>query len=496
MIAVADDHPYNLADHGHAGTDIGRFGVRTAGSPPTPLADAEQPPARPRTIWWVVSPLAIVGAGLLAFVLFSSQSKAAHKGIPSSFPPIYGAYQPSFSPWGWFAIAAALLAAGLSFLFARKRWHRAALVIPIVVAILFSFGASLAMVNGNPGEFVSPLKRTTAHYGDYQAEVPKVRALGVRGFVEAFPKLLKEPGALITAHARTHPPGTEVLLSVLQSRFPKHLIPRALFIAFFSCLILIPTWFIARAFAGERAALITVFLLGVAPAPGVFIFLNFDAFHATLLVGSAALLAWGLTRKESQWVVVLLGGAMLGFTSFFSYQVVFVAGFAVLYAFVARPWKDAVRLLVIAGIGGLIALGILRLAVGFNLYASFAAARTVIPRSTRVFSYWFFGDPAVWLIFAGLPIAAFSLRELFTKRPAWLVAFLLPLLLADFTRIFLGETERVGQFAAPFIAAAAGAALVRWERESGRDRPGVIAALVLLTAAQAIVIEALFWTVW
>ena len=88
------------------------------------------------------------------------------------------------------------------------------------------------------------------------------------------------------------------------------------------------------------------------------------------------------------------------------------------------------------------------------------------------------------------------MRELFTKRPAWLVAFLLPLLLADFTRIFLGETERVGQFAAPFIAAAAGGALVRWERESGRDRPGVIAALVLLTAAQAIVIEALFWTVW
>jgi hypothetical protein len=193
---------------------------------------------------------------------------------------------------------------------------------------------------------------------------------------------------------------------------------------------------------------------------------------------------------------MLAGGLLLGFTSFFSYQVTFVAAFAVLYAFFARPWKDAVRLLVIAGVGGLVALAILRVAVGFNFYTDFNAARAVAPKLKRVHLYWFFGDPAAWLIFAGLPIAAFGFRELVTKRPVWLLTFLTPLLLADLTTLFLGETERVGQFAAPFLAAAAGVALVRWERESGRDRSGVIATLVLLTAAQAIVIEALFWTVW
>ena len=239
-----------------------------------------------------------------------------------------------------------------------------------------------------------------------------------------------------------------------------------------------------------------VSLLAVAPAPGVFVFLNLDAVHATLLAGSAALLTWGLTKKESHWVIMFLGGLLLGFTSFFSFQVTFIAGFAVLYAFFARPWRDAIRLLVIAGIGGLLALAILRVAVGFNFLATFNAARAVAPRLKRVHRYWFFGDPGVWLVFAGLPIAALGIRELITKRPAWLLTFFTPLVLADLTTLFLGETERVGQFAAPFLAAAAGAALVRWERESGRDRSGVIAALVLLTAAQAILIEALFWTVW
>ena len=467
-----------------------------AEAPPPQTDSVEQPRAKPSTIWWLVSTLGVVGAGLLAFLVYSAHSAAAHKAIPASFPPIYGRYEPSFSGWGYFAIAGSLIAAGATFYLARAKQHRAMWVIPIGVAILFSFGASLAMVNGNPNEFVSPLKRTTAYYGDYQADVHLVRELGVRRFVEQFPTLLKERHKFIAAHSRTHPPGSEVLLSVLQSWFPKHLIPRALFIAFFSCLVLIPTWFIARAVAGERAALIAVTLLAVAPAPGVFVFLNLDAFHATLLAGSAALLTWGLTRKDSHWAIMLIGGLLLGFTSFFSYQITFIAGFAVLYAFVVRPWREAVKLLVIVGIGGLIALGILRLAVGFSFVSSFNAARAVAPRLKRVHAYWFFGDPAVWLIFAGLPIAALSLRELVTKRPAWLLTFLTPLLLADLTTLFLGETERVGQFAAPFIAAAAGAALVRWERESGRDRPGVIAALVLLTAAQAIVIEALFWTVW
>jgi len=469
--------------------------VTTAQGPSPQTDSVEQPPPRARTIWWLISTLGVVGAGLLAFLVLSAHSAAAKKGFPFT-PPIYGRYQPSFSVWGVFAIVGALVAAAAAFFLARAKRLRTATVIAIAFGVMFSFGASLAMVNGDPNEFVSPLKRTTAYFGDYQADVHLVRQLGVRRFVEDYPTILKTPRALLAAHSHTHPPGTHVLLSVLQSWFPDRLIPRALIIAFVSCLLMIPAWFIARAVAGQRAAFVAVSLLAVAPAPGVFVFLNLDALHATLLAGSAALLVWGLTKKESHWAVMLLGGSLLGFTSFFSLQVTFIAGFAVLYAFFARTPRDAIKLLIVAGIGGLLALAILRVAFGFNFLATFNAARAVAPRLKRVHAYWFFGDPGVWLVFAGLPVAALGIRELVTKRPAWLLTFFTPLLLADLTTLFLGETERVGQFATPILAAAAGAAFVRWERESGRDRPAVIAALVLVTAAQAILIEALFATVW
>ncbi len=51
-------------------------------------------------------------------------------------------------------------------------------------------------------------------------------------------------------------------------------------------------------------------------------------------------------------------------------------------------------------------------------------------------------------------------------------------------------------FAYPFIAAAAGVALARWEEDSGRRRPGVLAALVVVTALQTILLEALYYNFW
>jgi hypothetical protein len=187
---------------------------------------------------------------------------------------------------------------------------------------------------------------------------------------------------------------------------------------------------------------------------------------------------------------------VLGLSSIMTYAVLFVGAFALIYAFFARPWKEAIRSLAYVAIGGILALFVLRVALGYDFIASYRASLAVIPHPKRSYLYWIFGNPAVWLTFAGLPIAAFALRELFFKRPVWLLSFLSPLLVADLTKIFPGETERIGQFATPFIAAAAGAALVRWEIASGRKRPVLIALLVVITATHAIVLQALLNTIW
>jgi hypothetical protein len=155
-------------------------------------------------------------------------------------------------------------------------------------------------------------------------------------------------------------------------------------------------------------------------------------------------------------------------------------------------------LLLLALAGGLAGLGALWLAFDFNVFASYVASLTHIPEvPLRSYPYWIFGNPAVWLTFAGLPIAALSLLELVERRPPFLLALFVPLLIADVVRgVFPGETERIGQFALPFIAVAAGASVARLESWSGRLRPDVVGALVFFTAAQAIVLESLYYTVW
>jgi hypothetical protein len=103
----------------------------------------------------------------------------------------------------------------------------------------------------------------------------------------------------------------------------------------------------------------------------------------------------------------------------------------------------------------------------------------------------------VWLTFAGVPIAGLSMLELAERRPRYLIALFLPLLVADLWKgVFPGETERIGQFAFPFVAAAAGVALVRMEQWSGRRYPAVVAGAVLFAALQAIALETVYYMFW
>jgi len=463
-------------------------------------AESEAPQASPSPLRWgwsFVWPLLAVGVALTVFDYLSSGSLVARRGIAAQRPPIYGYYKPIFTRWGLAAIVAALLAGVITWVLSRSDSPRKLVILPVIVGIIFSFGTSLAIIRGNPHEFVGPLSRVSGGFSDYAADVPRLRQMGVRAFVKDHPQLVRSR-ALISVHSRTHPPGPEIVVSVLKKMFPGHLIPGALILAFISCLVVIGTFFIALRLAGERAALIAALLLAVAPAPGVFVFLSFDAVYATLLAGSAALLVWGVS-KNGRPVVGFLGGLALGLSSIMTYAVLFVALFTFVYAFFARPWKEwkgAVRALVWVALGGILALLILRLALGYDFVASYRASLAVIPRTKRSYPYWIFGNPATWLTFAGLPIAAFGLRELFLKRPAWLLIFLTPLLYGDLTKIFPGETERIGQFATPFLATAAAAALIRWETASGRKRPALMALLVVIAATQAIVIQWLFNTVW
>src|SRR5206468_5659134 len=118
---------------------------------------------------------------------------------------------------------------------------------------------------------------------------------------------------------------------------------------------------------------------------------------------------WGIREPGRPWAAAA-GGAVLAFSSFFTYAGAFIAGFALLYAFFECKPRDAMRSLIYAGIGGLVAVIVMRVALGYDVLASYKTSFHLVPDETdRSYVYWLIGNPAVWLTFAGLPVAALSL---------------------------------------------------------------------------------------
>jgi hypothetical protein len=439
----------------------------------------------------VVVPVLLAGGGLALFDFFSARSEVAKRGLISDKPPVYGRFEPSFSRLGLYALLLTIFAGVAAFAIARRDRVRPAALLLGVCGFALAFGAAVGIVNGNTRAYTDPLERKRP--ADYQQDVHVVRELGVRGFIREHPKILPE---LTSIHSKTHPPGPVVFISLLKSLFPRHLVPRAIVIAALGCLVAIPTWFLTRALGNERSATFAAVLIAVAPAPIIFSFTSMDGVYMTLLTVVGALLVWAIHRPERP-AIAVVAGAAAGAVTFMTYAVAFVVGFAVLYAFVGARRRDAVRILVLAAAGGIAMLVLMRVVVGFDLAASYRASFKALPDdNARNYWYWLFGNIAVWLTFAGVAIAGLSMWELVSRRPRFLIALFLPLMAANLTRIFPAETERVGMFAYPFIAAAAGLALARWEAETGGRRPGVLSALVVVAALQTILLEALFYNFW
>lgn len=438
------------------------------------------------------APLVTVAAGaalVALFDAFSAGSGTARRGLIAGRPPVYGRFEPGFSRLGVISLAVAVVAAAVAYAVARRERTAPWVTVGAAAALLLSFAASVAVVNGSAQAYTDPLQRTRP--ADYQQDVHVVRERGVRPFIRDHPKLMPE---FASVHSRTHPPGPVIVMSVLQSAFPRRLVPRAVTLAILASLVVVPAWFLARHFFGERAATIAVFLLAVAPAPALFAFTSMDAVFAMLIATAGALLFIGLSPRGSG-ALAFAGGASVGAVTFMTYGVAIVAAGGALYGALARPPRESVKHLAIAGAGLVAALLAMRIVLGFDLAASFRASYAILAdESERSYWYWIFGNLGVWFTFAGVAVAALSIRSAVTERPLYLLALIVPILALDLNHKFAGETERIGQFALPFFAAAAAGWLVRWEGD--RRRPGVVAALVLATALQAILLEALYYTFW
>jgi hypothetical protein len=132
--------------------------------------------------------------------------------------------------------------------------------------------------------------------------------------------------------------------------------------------------------------------------------------------------------------------------------------------------------------------GALALATGYDPIGTLQATEQVYRNSLamrRPYEFWVLGSPVAWGVMAGIPIIGAALAGLVARRPEALAlaAVIAVAAVGGFTK---AETERIWLFLVPLACAAA----APWVR---RDRLRLVLALL---AAQILVVQVLFETVW
>ena len=488
---------------------------------------------RRRAIWWYWPPLAmLVMAGALVWFSLWSQSVPLGNTL-FNHPPLYGKFDPVFTNWtlirlvpaglllaiaAWVAVAtdpgarpggAPLPGAGDAAAGARapdaqpSRRTRTAAMLTLIIASAWVTSIAVNLVRGDELSLVRGVSTTEGTY--LSRDLHLIDELGVRGFVSGFPSLADH---LIAWNGRTHPPGVQVFLWTLSQLVHGQPYAMTTVLAVLSLGTAVGAWGMARAYGGERAGRIAAVLAVAAPGPLMLAYTNMDAVFAAFFAGAAAFFVAGARRavdgRRGSAVFAAIGGAVLGFATFLTYATAFLAlaaGVAIVVE--TRSLKQSAKLLGGAVLGGAAVLLVLRLTLGFDLLACYAS----LTRSgARFVPYFVAGQPAAWLIWSGLPMAALGIAGLVVavpgaRRPV-LPAVLIVMMIIwgalppSVTALRQGEVERTWAFLYPMLAASAGPVVDFWTRGY---RPvarvwagGVVALLVALSVAQAGVVQSLW----
>jgi hypothetical protein len=443
--------------------------------------------------WWPVGAMAVAAVALLTFLIYSYNGHTVSFGL-FSHPPIYGNWRPVFAPIALVAVAAGVVLAGIAwFATSTRRVPTAAILLLLIVAGVAT-AATVSLVRGQPGDLWRGVSTNpSAPY--YTSDLHFVYENGIRGFVERHPEL---GGAFHSYSSRTHPPGVLVLLYLLFRAFGQdHPLYVATGIAALAMVSAVCAWSIGRTLGGERAGRIAAVLVVAAPGPLMLAYTNLDVVYATALSGAAALFLIAICRRSAWWAAA--AGAVLGFGTFLTYATVFVGLAAAIAVVVQRVGiRATVRIFASAAAGGLAALAVLRVGLGFDLLASY---RTV-PSADRPYdAYWILGSPAAWLIYAGLVLAGIGVAALWIKvpgarRPVLPIVLITVMVVwaalpPSLTHLRPGEVERTWAFLYPIVAACAAPVVDHWTA-SRRWRGAIVAALVLVSIAQTVLLQALW----
>ncbi len=423
------------------------------------------PPSMAKALPWAAAATALA---TLALGLWLTRVVGEPLGLP--YAPLIGTWSPRADPL--LAVSILCFAAAV---FSGPRLL--SLPTPAFLAAMFALTLvlRLALAAGNGGTDQWSLVFEERSFEGPNEYLPALGALdfGVGFFLDRFAELVPS----LPVHAAGHPPGLLLVLHWLGIDSAGGM--AALCIAGGS--LGAPLAYLAgRELLDERRARLAALLLAMAPGALLFGATSADALYLTL----GLLAAWPLAAGRR-----VVGAIALAVGSFFAWSLLAVGAWAAILAWRREGWRAALALSLLCGAVLVGFYAVLYAATGFDPIGTIRSTEEVYRAgiaSTRPYWFWLFGSPTAFLLVLGLPISWLAVRAL-ARGSDVAVAIFAVIAVAAVMGFTKAETERIWQFLAPFVCLAAAATL----EERTRLRP-LLAAL----AAQALLYEAAFGTVW
>jgi methylthioxylose transferase len=245
---------------------------------------------------------------------------------------------------------------------------------------------------------------------------------------------------------------------------------------------------LGRTLGDERRGRLAGVLTAFSPAILLFGVTSVDYAFTTIGLAVACLLA-----RQGQGRGWLIAGSILaGIASFFSWLLLAIPAWAAVVALRRHGWGRAAALSLSVGAAVVAWNGLMAMVYRYDPFSALSATASAYSHgiaTIRPYWFWVFGSPAAWIVMLGLPVAWLSLRSLSARDTAAIAVWALVVVssVIGFTK---AETERVWLPFVPLACIAAASALPA-ALSAGRLR-----LLLGVLAAQALVIELLFFTVW
>ena len=416
-------------------------------------------------------------AGIAAIVVAGLWIKATVGGLGTPLPPFLVAWRPALHPLVLGSVAV-LAGAVLMAPVLVQRLRSPVAFAGCMYGLALALGLSLNLARAGAGGWWTVF--ATGRHGSFEGGfeyLPPLPLLshGTGYYLSHFSSLFP----YLTTHVKGNPPGPLIALHLLGVGTPRALAAVCIGIGALSAPL---AYDLGRVLGGEQRGRLAGVLTAFSPAMLLFGVTSADYAFATFGLIGACLLA----RRGT--AALLAGSLAVAVASFFSWLLLAIGAWAAILA-LARGGRR--RAAVICAAVGLAVSGFnaaLAVAFGYDPFAALHATAQAYHHGaagTRPYAFWLFGSPVAWAVALGLPITWLALRSLSRADPAAMATCAL-VLVASLLGLTKAETERIWL---PFVPLACVAAAIA-------VGPLRLRALLAALAAQALVSEILFFTVW